>query len=240
MLELVPKWPFEDLLYAGNLLSNTRYVYKQIGSILKPEHLFLSTALPPKFGTPSSVKTIFPDLKSTEELVSQNKSTLSEYMSDKIINSHPRFPTLTQNCRIRRGEKPQIEAPIFKDEKTNMTEVLPGEKKPGKIFLDAFSFGMGLCSLQVTFAVPTLKDARWLYDQFHMFTPIFVSFDITLSLHCQRRCHSIKESFSTRIRDGSSFANHATIGTKGKESKAPLPNQDTDRYRCSSRMTQET
>ena len=39
----------------------------------------------------------------------------SEYISDDIINPHPRFGTLTQNIRKRRGEKVNIRVPLFRD-----------------------------------------------------------------------------------------------------------------------------
>ena len=42
----------------------------------------------------------------------------SEYVSDDIINPHPRFGTLTRNIRERRGEKVNIRVPLFRDEET--------------------------------------------------------------------------------------------------------------------------
>ena len=44
--------------------------------------------------------------------------TLSEYISDNIINPHPRFGTLTANIRQRRGEKVNIRVPLFRDVNT--------------------------------------------------------------------------------------------------------------------------
>ena len=41
--------------------------------------------------------------------------TLSDYISDDIINPHPRFGTLTANIRQRRGEKVNIRVPLFRD-----------------------------------------------------------------------------------------------------------------------------
>jgi len=42
----------------------------------------------------------------------------SSYVSDGIINPHPRFGTLTQNIRSRRGCKVDIRVPLFRDTKT--------------------------------------------------------------------------------------------------------------------------
>ena len=44
--------------------------------------------------------------------------TESEYIGDSIINPHPRFGTLTQNIRMRRGEKVNIRVPLFRDVNT--------------------------------------------------------------------------------------------------------------------------
>lgn len=41
--------------------------------------------------------------------------TMSDYVSDDIINPHPRFGTLTANIRQRRGQKVNIRVPLFRD-----------------------------------------------------------------------------------------------------------------------------
>lgn len=173
MVEIIPKAPMEDFLYSGNLSKIVSYIYHQSSKLTKDDNKYLSTTLPPKLGTLSYAHFFAPGL-SHEQLAERNAISQSEYMADEMINTHPRFPTFTRNVRMRRGEKPQITAPIFPDVNTDMKNVLPGEKEPGKIHLDAFTFGMGMSSLQVTFGVSNLCQARWLYDQFHVFTPIWV------------------------------------------------------------------
>ena len=44
--------------------------------------------------------------------------TESEYISDGIINPHPRFGTLTANIRKRRGENVCISVPLYRDVNT--------------------------------------------------------------------------------------------------------------------------
>mmetsp|Transcript_6392 Transcript_6392/g.9142 ORF Transcript_6392/g.9142 Transcript_6392/m.9142 type:complete len:953 (-) Transcript_6392:1080-3938(-) len=44
--------------------------------------------------------------------------TQSNYIGDDIINPHPRFGTLTENIRQRRGENVNIRVPLFRDENT--------------------------------------------------------------------------------------------------------------------------
>lgn len=173
MLELIPNFPMEDFLYSGNMLAYTKYIYKKMELLMKPGHRFLSYSVPPKLGTEFMLNYLEPG-KSSEEIAELNKASNSKYMRDEIINTHPRFPTFTQNVRLRRGEKPKVRAPIFQDKHTQMNEPFSNNEKAGEIDLDAFTFGMGLCSLQCTFGVTNFSEARWLYDQFHIFTPLFV------------------------------------------------------------------
>ena len=196
MVELIPLSPFEDFIYSGNLLFSTQSLYKQIITIVKPNNLFLSSTLPPKFGTPAYYPKKDPPMTSSD-LELMNVRSNSSYMSDEIINTHPRFPTFTQNVRQRRGEKPQITAPIFPDVHTVMDKVLPGEKVPGEIHLDSFAFGMGMSSLQCTFGVPNLEQSRWLYDQYHIFTPLFVFLDNPAR---SQRLHSFPQRETLRDR----------------------------------------
>ena len=58
----------------------------------------------------------------------------SEYISDDLINPHPRFGALTQNIRQRRGSNVNISV-MGIDQQT--------------IHMDAMAFGMGCCCLQV-------------------------------------------------------------------------------------------
>jgi glutamate--cysteine ligase catalytic subunit len=43
---------------------------------------------------------------------------MSEYISDDVINPHPRFGTIARNIRNRRGEKVNIRVPLFRDVQT--------------------------------------------------------------------------------------------------------------------------
>jgi hypothetical protein len=42
----------------------------------------------------------------------------SKWAPDEVINPHPRFGTLTQNIRKRRGQKVDIRIPLYQDTKT--------------------------------------------------------------------------------------------------------------------------
>ena len=55
------------------------------------------------------------------------------------------------------------------------TEMTPSETEPypGKIYMDAMPFGMGCSCLQMTYETQSVNHARYLYDSFIPFTPIF-------------------------------------------------------------------
>ena len=122
----VPRNPFGS--YASDLLN----VEKSMNLRRKRLHFFLSNSqIAPSVST-------FPLLG-----VRLNNSTAavrgaianSEYVSDDLINPHPRFGALTQNIRQRRGSNVNISV-VGIDEQT--------------IHMDAMAFGMGCCCLQVS------------------------------------------------------------------------------------------
>jgi glutamate--cysteine ligase catalytic subunit len=98
---------------------------------------------------------------------------------------------LTANIRNRKGSKVAIHIPLFKDEATPNTP-LPMPPKDGKqeqkpqlfadeqtqnpndIYMDSMAFGMGCCCLQATFQACTIREARFLYDQLAVMSPLLV------------------------------------------------------------------
>ena len=53
--------------------------------------------------------------------------TLSQYVSDLVINPHPRFATLTANIRERKGGLVDIRVPLFRDKYTGQEESVAAE-----------------------------------------------------------------------------------------------------------------
>ncbi|KAL7752335.1 glutamate--cysteine ligase [Sorochytrium milnesiophthora] len=115
-------------------------------------------------------------------------ATRSLFIPDEAINPHPRFRTLTANIRERRGQKVAINMPIFRDTNTPspFVEQLPesphypnpyttGEAKPDHIYMDAMAFGMGCCCLQLTLQASHIYEARRLYDQLAVLSPILMA-----------------------------------------------------------------
>lgn len=102
-----------------------------------------------------------------------NPYSKSKFVHDELINPHPRFSTMTENIRLRRGEKVCILMPIYKDEKTNLEES-KDEPYPGYIYMDAQHFGMGSGCLQLTYGTRDIEEARYLVDQLAVFSSIIV------------------------------------------------------------------
>eukprot|EP01116_Phalansterium_solitarium_P017337 TRINITY_DN4247_c0_g1_i1.p1 TRINITY_DN4247_c0_g1~~TRINITY_DN4247_c0_g1_i1.p1 ORF type:complete len:634 (+),score=230.49 TRINITY_DN4247_c0_g1_i1:101-2002(+) len=110
----------------------------------------------------------------------------SLFTPDEIIHPHHRFSTLTANIRNRRGAKVEINVPLFRDERTT-AEPLPlpppasahlmpsPPQKAYNIYGDSMAFGMGCCCLQVTFQCRDIGEARYVYDQFAVLSPIMLA-----------------------------------------------------------------
>ena len=102
----------------------------------------------PSLGTPQHIIIEDEDLaqkvkECQDDVSSLNPASKSQFVIDQTINTHPRFAGLVKSIRERRGSKVEIRVPLFKDEKTNMTEPTKDEPFPGEIYMDAMHFGMG-------------------------------------------------------------------------------------------------
>ncbi|CAB4254579.1 similar to Saccharomyces cerevisiae YJL101C GSH1 Gamma glutamylcysteine synthetase catalyzes the first step in glutathione (GSH) biosynthesis [Maudiozyma barnettii] len=119
----------------------------------------------------------------------KNSASRSLFLPDEVINRHVRFPTLTANIRVRRGEKVCINLPMYKDKFTPEYDTsiqdrewfIPEDlesklaSKKGHIYLDAMGFGMGSACLQMTFQAPNIEKSRFLYDSLVNFAPIMLA-----------------------------------------------------------------
>lgn len=113
--------------------------------------------------------------------------TRSKYFPDEAINPHPRFATLVENIRSRRGSKVVINVPIFPDQQTkdplreiNEDALFPDASDEGaavsdNIYMDCMGFGMGCCCLQTTFQAFCISEARKIYDQLIPMAPIVMA-----------------------------------------------------------------
>jgi glutamate--cysteine ligase catalytic subunit len=111
-----------------------------------------------------------------EEKVSPPKKVRSHSKSrfrQELLNPHPRYSTLCENIKNRRGEKVCILMPLYQDEKTSM-EKTKEEPYPGFIHMNETLFGTGNTSMQITFGTKNIEQARYLADQLAVFSTIIL------------------------------------------------------------------
>ena len=196
MYEVVPDTPFdmEDLYGVNKCVNNLfKYLNETYG-----ENVFLSLGSYPLLGVGNYYinEEIKDDDKESDEDeksknaklkfysdIKNNNLSKSNYLSDIIINRHPRFGNLTRNIRLRRGEKVDVKIPIFKDKNTNLTQPTKDEPYPGYIDMDCMGFGMGCVSLQVTIGCDTLEDCLKVYDQLIPLSPLFLTLSSSTPIH---------------------------------------------------------
>eukprot|EP00557_Chaetoceros_sp_GSL56_P002214 CAMPEP_0176500564 /NCGR_PEP_ID=MMETSP0200_2-20121128/13630_1 /TAXON_ID=947934 /ORGANISM="Chaetoceros sp., Strain GSL56" /LENGTH=935 /DNA_ID=CAMNT_0017899263 /DNA_START=602 /DNA_END=3409 /DNA_ORIENTATION=- len=112
MIESTPRRPYSG--YAIDLLRverNMRLRRRRLLTALKEDEIAPTVATFPLLGALGDDGTV-PSTKVG------GPRTMSEYIGDEIINPHPRFGTLTENIRSRRGEKVNIRVPLFRDVNT--------------------------------------------------------------------------------------------------------------------------
>ena len=105
------------------------------------------------------------------------------------------YRTLTRNIRKRRGQKVEISLPLFLDSETDpmisskQGKLFPDAPEaalafePNQVYMDCMAFGMGCCCLQITFQAADMSQARFIYDQFAILSPIMVISSFCLTRH---------------------------------------------------------
>lgn len=112
MVEATPRRPYSG--YAIDLLRverNMRLRRRRLLTALNDDEIAPTVATFPLLGALGDDGTVPPTKVG-------GPRTDSEYVGDDIINPHPRFGTLTENIRKRRGEKVNIRVPLFRDVNT--------------------------------------------------------------------------------------------------------------------------
>lgn len=175
MIESVPKKPY---LEGGSLTLCERNMEMRrllIEQKLQPGEYVFSMTHFPLMGTE---KFSFPDFPVGGEVAN------SKFTPDEAMNSHTRFSTLVRNIRTRKGKNVAINVPLFMDTHTKEIDysgLFPGQDLaaipalPGHVYADSMAFGMGMCCLQVTFQLPSIRHAMDLYDRFIPLAPLFLS-----------------------------------------------------------------
>lgn len=161
MVEVLPRQPFNNKLDFQELWQHFSYIARHFtNSKQETSKLLFSGSILPHMGTLNYY--ITPEGKVVPLEDRENINTISESSTflDSTITHHARFRGLTVNVKTRRGSKPEIRVPIYKDINTKIKEVV----------LDHFGYGMGCLALQVTFSCKSMNECRFLYDQLHVFS----------------------------------------------------------------------
>lgn len=190
--EATPGRPYGGLLAHFNLVEpNMKLRRQQMQNLIKQSKngdncKLMSLTSYPRLGCPPNF-TSPPINYTTETLHQQNNYTKSIFFPEQCINSHPRFKTLANNIRSRKGRKVEINVPIFKDKNTpknfidplvlqsNNEDSIKNGVKPDMIYLDSMGFGMGMSCLQMTFQAQNIEEARLLYDQLNSLGPLVLA-----------------------------------------------------------------
>ncbi|KAI9218943.1 glutamate-cysteine ligase-domain-containing protein [Blastocladiella britannica] len=154
-------------------------------ALLEPHEFLASITVFPRLGDSHDAPFLHPhvDTSNPAERERHAPSSKSLFIPDDAINPHPRFRTLTANIRERRGEKVAINLPIYPDQHTPKpfrepgleAEYASGAAKPDHIYLDCMCFGMGCSCLQITLQASHICEARHLYDQLAVLSPIMLA-----------------------------------------------------------------
>jgi glutamate--cysteine ligase catalytic subunit len=182
MVEATPARPYGGFTTDLRLVeANMRLRRQLVSTLLGPNERMMTITAFGMMGTPDCI--------AGGPYVAPGPVYDSLYLPDVVIGAHPRFTTLTQNIRNRRGSKVCIKIPLFQDKHTisaakrtgqdvvfeagpNPDEVIDPTKT---IHMDAMGFGMGCCCLQVTFQASSLVEARTLYDHLAVLSPILLA-----------------------------------------------------------------
>ncbi len=166
MVEGTPKQPYYG--FAKDLVrceENMRLRRRRLNSVLRPFEIAPTVTVFPMMGVGEFTTPPHPPGGPVSE---------SEYVSDMVINVHPRFSTLTANIRNRRGRKVDIRVPLYQDVRTDMTAATSKRARlsqangsssaetsadSGYVHMDCMAFGMGCCCLQVPYS-KDIKDER--------------------------------------------------------------------------------
>ncbi|XP_022239246.1 glutamate--cysteine ligase-like [Limulus polyphemus] len=176
MVEAMPSKPYSGLICELNMVeSNMRTRREEIKQALYQEESLMSLTSFPRLGCDE-----FMDPAIKVSLYENNKESIF-FRGKTIICKHPKFGAMNRNIQDRRRKKVIINVPIYKDHKTltPFLENLQDGKNEGllkdHIYMDNLMFGMGCCSLQVTLQACNIREARILFDQLAVLSPIMMA-----------------------------------------------------------------
>lgn len=159
MVEITPATPFAGLLDFDEIWRHSCDVLNKLSDqATDKSKLLMGMSIVPHIGTSSYYVKSDGNTVPMEARAKLNPYSQSETFLDETLTDHPRFKTCTETVVLRRGKKPEIKIPLYKDVNTTLSEVV----------LDHYGYGMGAASLQITFSSMNMDECRFLYDQMHV------------------------------------------------------------------------
>ncbi|KAG8930349.1 hypothetical protein FRC00_001197 [Tulasnella sp. 408] len=171
MIESTPGIPYgdviSDLLIVEENMRQRRTLINQL--VNKPTHVPMTLTVYPRVGVP--------DVFTEPHRVRTTEDTSLFLPEEAVTSTDPKYTKIAQGIDARRGHKPIINLPVFRDTNTPQPfrdPTIPPESTD-HILLDAVSFGPGCCCLQVTMQAADIEQARTLYDSLIPITPIMLA-----------------------------------------------------------------
>lgn len=130
MIESTPGIPYR--CYAADLVNVERNMMLRRSELTK--HLLPTESVVTLTAFPRTGCAVF----TTPPTLPFGPTSRSFFLSDDIINPHPRFPTVTRNIRTRREKKVFQRVPLFIDRNTDKSQpLIPGDKEHLTLLKDA-------------------------------------------------------------------------------------------------------
>ncbi|TYJ53384.1 hypothetical protein B9479_005984 [Cryptococcus floricola] len=181
MIESTPGAPFSDAL--SSLLSveaDMRFRRQIIYSKLEPSEVLVTVTSWPRMGVTDT-----PFTQAPADMDFDGSSGKGTQNVDKLLTNthHPRFRSLHDSIQQRRGRPIDIRVPLFIDKQTHTEGPQASARHNGDcnpsdvptIQMDAVSYGLGCCGLQVTSQASSIDQARYVHDAMVVIAPIMLA-----------------------------------------------------------------
>lgn len=148
MLEACPKQPYEGFsAYINSIESNFKERRKEVAKYLTKDESIMTLSDFPLLGVEEFSWPTFQPQPDRRDSIEHSSHLPNEFYAV------PLYTKIAQNIRERHGESMKIMAKVFKDVNTKIPVEGAPPDQPDAVYMDAVGFGLGCCSLQVTFQV---------------------------------------------------------------------------------------
>lgn len=174
--EVTPPEPFKTYLNGEPMYNCYKFSYNEVKQNLKPGDEVYVCPHFPAYQSKPYLTNLGLGKKSPKEICEFNTMTNFCYTVDDAVAHHPRYYGGSENICERGCGLFQLE--VFRDEKTDLSNSSEFEPVPGFIVMDKYVGGGSVTSIQVTFSLRNMQEARWVHDQLHVLSPYLVNLKI--------------------------------------------------------------